>query len=151
MKTKKEIGQQGEELACRFLVKHTFSILDRNYRTNFGEADIVAVDEDKNLHICEVKTVSHETTANVLRETQCFSPHFKFNYKKIRRMASVGEIYVERKKPNIKDIKLSSIFIFLSKKYPNVATLLFLENVNCWFQGQVFLIDVLNNEFNENY
>jgi putative endonuclease len=51
------IGEQGEERACRFLRRHGYRILERNYRCPFGELDIVAV-KGKTLVFCEVKARS---------------------------------------------------------------------------------------------
>lgn len=39
---KKNIGKRGENLACSYLRKRGYKILDRNFRTIFGEIDIVA-------------------------------------------------------------------------------------------------------------
>lgn len=40
-----EKGRGGEDRAARYLTEHGFSILERNYRSFFGEVDIVAVRE----------------------------------------------------------------------------------------------------------
>jgi putative endonuclease len=69
---KQKIGEIGENVACKFLVKHNFLIKDRNYRKKWGEIDIVA-EKDKILHFIEVKAVSlwqgsgqaHEPEENV--------------------------------------------------------------------------------------
>lgn len=53
-------GEIGENIAVKFLVKHGFSILDRNYTKKWGEIDIVAEKESK-LYFVEVKSVTHET------------------------------------------------------------------------------------------
>lgn len=53
----KQIGQLGEDLACRFLVKHGFRIVERNYWKKWGEIDIVA-QKNKRTHFVEVKSVS---------------------------------------------------------------------------------------------
>ena len=37
---KQKIGDIGEELASRFLVKQGFRVIERNYRKTFGEIDI---------------------------------------------------------------------------------------------------------------
>ena len=50
-----ELGQFGEELAERFLLKKGYTILDKNVRFQKGEADIIAI-EDQKLVIVEVKT-----------------------------------------------------------------------------------------------
>lgn len=56
----KQTGDAGEELACKFLKKQGFEILERNFRIRGGEIDIVAKDKD-DLVFVEVKTrYSHE-------------------------------------------------------------------------------------------
>ncbi len=57
--SKKEIGKNGEDVACKFLVKQGFSIVTRNYWKKWGEIDVVAK-KDSLLHFVEVKTVSRE-------------------------------------------------------------------------------------------
>jgi len=39
---KKELGKKGEEVAVRFLKKHGYHILYRNYTCKMGEMDIIA-------------------------------------------------------------------------------------------------------------
>ncbi len=56
---KRKIGDIGEDLACKFLKKEGFKIVERNYWKKWGEIDIVAKNKKtKNLHFVEVKTVS---------------------------------------------------------------------------------------------
>ena len=49
------LGQLGEQLATEHLVRRGFQILERNYRTRWGELDIIAYDGET-LAFCEVKT-----------------------------------------------------------------------------------------------
>jgi putative endonuclease len=58
------LGQLGEQLAAEHLVRRGFDILARNYRTRWGELDIVAFD-GRTLAFCEVKTrrLSHSGAA----------------------------------------------------------------------------------------
>ena len=49
------LGRQGEETAVAFLRRHRYRILERNYRTKVGEADIVAR-RGRTLFFIEVKT-----------------------------------------------------------------------------------------------
>ncbi len=51
-----EIGKIGENITKTFLMKHGFTILGRNYRTKFGEIDIIA-EKDNRLRFIEVKSV----------------------------------------------------------------------------------------------
>ncbi|MFI7066616.1 YraN family protein [Kribbella sp. NPDC050124] len=55
MRTRKTVGQYGEDLAARYLTDEGFVILERNWRCELGEIDIVARDGDA-LVVCEVKT-----------------------------------------------------------------------------------------------
>ena len=50
-----ELGRRGEQLAAEHLVRRGFEIVERNYRTRWGELDIVAYD-GRTLAFCEVKT-----------------------------------------------------------------------------------------------
>jgi putative endonuclease len=49
------IGQYGEEIAKRFLIKRGYTVLDLNKRYKVSELDIVACKENK-LFVVEVKT-----------------------------------------------------------------------------------------------
>ncbi|HEY3729369.1 MAG TPA: YraN family protein [Solirubrobacteraceae bacterium] len=49
------LGAAGERLAAEHLQRRGFAILERNYRTRWGELDIVAFD-GRTLAFCEVKT-----------------------------------------------------------------------------------------------
>lgn len=50
------LGQVGEDFACHELTKRGWRILDRNWRSRYGELDIVALDTDDVLVFVEVKT-----------------------------------------------------------------------------------------------
>jgi putative endonuclease len=51
---RRAVGQQGEELAAEHLERLGYEILQRNFRTRWGELDIVARD-GSTLVFCEVK------------------------------------------------------------------------------------------------
>lgn len=48
-------GQVGESLACNFLIKKNFTILELNWRSGRYEIDIIAV-KNNIIHFVEVKT-----------------------------------------------------------------------------------------------
>lgn len=48
-------GKDGEALACNWLIKKDFQILERNWRSGRNEIDVIA-SKEKNLHFVEVKT-----------------------------------------------------------------------------------------------
>jgi putative endonuclease len=52
---RRTLGAQGEELAARHLEARGLEVVERNYRTRYGEIDIVARDA-RFLVFCEVKT-----------------------------------------------------------------------------------------------
>ena len=52
---RREIGQKGEDLACRILEEKKWAILARNWRTRRGEIDIIGLDRDTIVFV-EVKT-----------------------------------------------------------------------------------------------
>ena len=56
------LGQLGEQLAADHLSRRGFEIVERNYRTRWGELDIVAFD-GATLVFCEVKTRRLESAA----------------------------------------------------------------------------------------
>lgn len=57
MRAKDQLGKAGEDYALRHLVGAGFEIVERNWRCDEGEIDIVAVD-GKTLVVVEVKTRS---------------------------------------------------------------------------------------------
>lgn len=59
MYIKQKIGKAGENIACKYLQKKNYIIIDRNFCCKQGEIDIIACDEKKKeLVFLEVKTRS---------------------------------------------------------------------------------------------
>ncbi len=56
---KQNTGQLGEDIAVKYLEKHGYKILGRNYRKPWGEIDIVA-QQSNELVFIEVKTQNKE-------------------------------------------------------------------------------------------
>ena len=84
---KKILGRQGEELTCRYLKKHRYRILERNFVTPFGEADIVAMSPDGYTCFIEVKT----------RETDAFGlPAEAVTREKQRRYRQMAGLWCAR-------------------------------------------------------
>jgi putative endonuclease len=52
---RRRLGDRGEELAARHLEARGFQVVERNFRTRYGELDVVARDA-RFLVFCEVKT-----------------------------------------------------------------------------------------------
>lgn len=84
-----KIGKIGEDLACKFLVKHGFSVIQRNYLKIFGEIDIICSKDDI-LHFVEVKTVSRKT----FEGSDEFRPEDNVHTSKLRRIGRTIETYL---------------------------------------------------------
>jgi putative endonuclease len=84
----KAIGNDGEDLAIRFLTKKGYRIIAKNYRTPLGEIDIIAKDGDT-LVFLEVKT----------RTSDSFGYPFEAvdNHKK-RKIRNVALLFLKRMK-----------------------------------------------------
>jgi len=114
-KTQK-IGEIGENIAIRFLMKHNFSILDRNYTKKWGEIDIIAEKGNK-LYFIEVKSISINLI-NVSCETlDEYRPEDNMHPWKMKRMARTIQTYLLSKKvPDEKEWQVDLLVIFLDLK-----------------------------------
>jgi len=115
----KETGDFGERIACEYLVRKGFKILERNYRISFGEIDIIAKKKftlldkvlkilifafrqklfnrvkpfyrnDKTIHFIEVKTI-FGSMGN-------FFPEERVDFKKRRKLRQLCEIWLQKHK-----------------------------------------------------
>ena len=111
---KQKIGETGENIACKFLVKHNFKLLDRNYTKKWGEIDIVAEKKDK-LYFIEVKSVSRETLEGVNHETKYnYRPEENMHPWKMKRMARTIQTYLLSKKiPDEKEWQVDLLVVYL--------------------------------------
>ena len=93
------IGKLGEDIACRFLLEHGYSVIDRNYLKKWGEIDIVAKNKE-GLCIIEVKTVSREKSCSVSHETSenVYRPEDNMHDWKKKRLMRVIQTYLADKK-----------------------------------------------------
>ncbi|OGJ03380.1 hypothetical protein A3G06_01470 [Candidatus Nomurabacteria bacterium RIFCSPLOWO2_12_FULL_46_14] len=90
---KQKIGEIGENVAVKFLMKHNFSILDRNYTKKWGELDIVA-QKDGKIYFIEVKSVTRNNLDRVSRETDEYNPEDNMHPWKLKRMSRAIQTYL---------------------------------------------------------
>ncbi len=91
---KQKIGEIGETVAVKFLMKHGFQIIDRNYTRKWGEIDIVAK-KDKKLYFIEVKSVSDSVSReNVTHETDNYRAEDNMHPWKVKRMSRTIQTYL---------------------------------------------------------
>jgi len=85
--SRRGIGRVGEELACWHLERQGYRILERNYRTRFGELDIIAFD-GRTLVFCEVKARLARTEGGTLRAGTPLEAVHSRKRAQVRRIAS---------------------------------------------------------------
>lgn len=85
-------GELGEDLACRFLMKHGYEVVERNYTRRLGEIDIIAK-KYKKLYFIEVKSVSFYETIR---------PEENMHPMKLKKIYRTIELYIEEN--NLKDV-----------------------------------------------
>lgn len=82
------LGARGEALAWNFLRKQGYSILEKNYRTRFGEIDVIAQRQGV-LIFLEIKT---------RRDTRFGLPAEAVDWKKRQKLIRVAEAYLQAKR-----------------------------------------------------
>ena len=112
-----KIGEVGENITVKFLMKHGFSILDRNYTKKWGEIDIVAEKGNK-LYFIEVKSVSRPDLGNVSQETlDQYNPEDNMHPWKLKRMSRTIQTYLLNKKiADEKEWQVDLLVVFLDIK-----------------------------------
>ena len=91
---KRKLGDIGENIACDFLKRRGFEIIERNYLRKWGEIDVVAK-KSSVIHFIEVKSVSRVTLKNVSYGTDGeFRPEDNIHPWKLRRLSRVMQTYL---------------------------------------------------------
>lgn len=117
----KKIGSFGEKMAGMFLVKHGFSILEKNYSKKWGEIDIVA-EKNNILHFVEVKSI-------VSCGTTRYAPEENVHTWKLKRLARVIQTYfLEKKVSPETEWQIDVIAVFFNAKSKK-ASFRFTENI----------------------
>ena len=130
-KHNQSIGKIGEETACKFLMKHGYQIILRNYWKKWGEIDIVAK-KYRTTHFVEVKTVSRDLISGLINkdfvscETEKRVNHETFdNYRpednihpwKLKRLSRVIQTYlIENDTGGDGEWQFDAITVFLDMK-----------------------------------
>ena len=94
------LGKQGEEIAADFLKKKGMKILERNFRTPFGEIDVIT-EKNRKLHFVEVKT---------RRSTKFGKPFEAVNRAKLNHITHSIEFYLKGKDADF-EIDVISVLI----------------------------------------
>ena len=87
MRNNKVLGNYGEKLAVKYLIKNNYKILEQNYTCPLGEIDIIA-EENGTIVIVEVKT----RTSNLYS-----TPAEAVNYYKQHKLQQLALYYLRAK------------------------------------------------------
>ncbi|MEX2014253.1 MAG: YraN family protein, partial [Parcubacteria group bacterium] len=94
---KRKLGDIGENIACDYLERKGFEIIDRNYSRKWGELDIIAK-KSNIIHFVEVKSVSRVTLDNVSHGTEGeFRPEDNMHPWKLKRLSRSMQTYLLEK------------------------------------------------------
>jgi len=111
---RKEAGKMGEDIACQFLTRKGFKILDRNYRKPWGEIDIIAEKGDI-VRFVEVKAVSRESLPDISREMSDYRPEEQVHPSKLAKISRTAELYMAHKEDS-RDFQIDVVGVFLDTK-----------------------------------
>jgi putative endonuclease len=108
------LGRRGEQLAAEHLERLGYRVVARNYRTRFGELDLVATDEYV-LVFCEVKTC------------RAGDPWQNLGPAKQRQVRSMARVWLSevRERPRTSELRFDAIGLVL---HPD-GTLVSLEHL----------------------
>jgi len=120
---KQKIGELGENIAVKFLIKNGFSVIDRNYTKKWGEIDVVAEKTDR-LYFIEVKSVSRLTLNTFVPKSYSDSderyehrPEDNMHPWKLKRLSRTIQTYLLSKNiPDEKEWQVDLLVVYLCQK-----------------------------------
>lgn len=86
MNDKKSKGDFGEETACKYIKKNGYKILGKNFRTKFGEIDLIGIDNDT---ICFIEVKARSSS-------DYGSPEEFVTKRKQERLWKTASIYINK-------------------------------------------------------
>lgn len=104
-----QLGAAGEQLAAEHLTRRGFEIVERNFRTRWGELDIIAA-QHRTIVFCEVKTRVARIVARAA-EVNGWDPLESVHARKqakVRRMAAQW-LVERRERPRADDLRFDAI------------------------------------------
>ena len=107
-KNEPRLGQQGEDWGSRYLLTQGYRVVERNFRTRYGELDIVA-ERDGEYFFVEVKT---RTSGDFGASMEAIS------YFKLQKLQKMATFYASVKKLHEKNLHLSLLGIDMAAGEP---------------------------------
>ena len=96
-----EVGASAEDLAVRTLEAHGYDIVERNFRCDIGELDIVAIDGDVMVFV-EVRSRATDEHGDAIESV---------NRRKQRKVTQVAEVYLLLKRPGFHEYRFDVVAI----------------------------------------
>lgn len=104
---KRVLGKKGEEIASKYLIKSGYKVIEKNYRTKYGEIDLICEKEDSIIFI-EVRTKTN---------LDYILPEESITSKKIEHLKKSSLEYLSNSNRKYKNIKFEFIgILFLNKE-----------------------------------
>lgn len=111
---KKELGNRGEDIAAEYLQKHGYRIMQRNFRSRFGEVDIICA-QPGILVFVEVKT---RTGTNFGSPEEAITPTKQAHIRK------VALAYLDTHSQSFQEIRFDVIGIIMEGGEPCINHLM---------------------------
>ncbi len=104
-------GKKGEDLACKFLKKDKYKILEKNFSCRQGEIDIIAEDRKRVLCFVEVKARSREDFG---------LPAEAVTHRKQKKLLATAFVYLENKNIQSTDMRFDIVSVDLTSEEINI-------------------------------
>lgn len=92
---KRRRGDVGEEIACQFLARKGYAVVERNYQKPWGEIDIIAI-KGREVRFIEVKTVTREISG--AGDELEYRPEEMVTREKLKKVVRTASLYMEQNK-----------------------------------------------------
>lgn len=108
------VGRSGEEIACLYLTRKGYRILERNYRRKWGEIDIVA-EKDGIVRFVEVKAVSRENEVTGISREIAYRPEELMHKQKLHKVARTAALYMEERRDS-REYQIDGVGVIMDLK-----------------------------------
>ena len=105
MNQAKALGQEGEQTTAKYLKKQGYQIIEQNFRTRFGEIDLIAK-KDNVLVFIEVKArIGSEDFGQA---------EWAISRRKIIQVKRMAQVYLVKKQPDYQNLRIDAVTIIFS-------------------------------------
>jgi len=116
------VGRLGEDIAEKWLISKGHRILDRNWRTYWGEIDLITK-KGKTTFFVEVKTSAKNTVDEAIKSD--WRPEEHIDERKIKRLYRTIEIYANKKRVEDWSVLALAVRLGIKDKKAKVETFCF--------------------------